>query len=174
MTSRFLGDQVITKSEDTYKFYAVRGTRGIDEEIFPLGQHSSQQVIQRIVAAPSDFCSNLQDLAGAVQSVLAHRSDPGALEHEAVLFWPKLNTLHAYLGMNLRADELIAALDTLRVQFRLRPVTVGALETLAKVLSDAARSRVFTEDQIDAWIDELEEAGLEPGLPLAADVAHGQ
>ncbi len=161
-------------SKDYYSIYVTRETDGIGKEVFRLSRFSGQEVARKLAKAPADLRAVLGGLAGKVQQVLSHSDDPLTLEHEAILFWPALSELHSFLGMDLRADELIVAFDVLRAQFQVRPVTIEALQALEYVLREASETESFTSERVDGWVDALTEAGLELQLPLTSEASHAQ
>ena len=109
----------------------------------------------------------LSELRDQLDTVLLHKDDPEELEHQAILFWPSFSRLLPWLGKGRRESELVAALTTLRAQFRLQPVTAAVLMALRTVLHKAATATVLTEDLVVECLDLLEEAGADLRLPLS-------
>lgn len=177
-TPAFVTSRLIEKSslhsKDSFSFIAIRETVEKGRDVFLLSKLSGQEVARKLAKAPADLRAVLGGLAEKVHQVLGQSDDPLALEHEAILFWPALSELHSFLGMDLRADELIVACDVLRAQFQVRPVTIEALQALKKVLREASETESFTSEQVDGWVDALTEAGLELQLPLTSEANHAQ
>ena len=167
MVSRMVDREVLLTVRDSYDVFGVRTIGGERKEIFRLATLSETQIARKVSTAPNDFSRLLASLADQVGRVLTHKDDPVALEHHAVLFWPAMNALHPFLGMNLRGDELIAACDVFRSQFRLRPVPPAALLALENVLRSAASAPVLDAASVDGWLDQLTEAGVDQRFPLA-------
>lgn len=166
MLSRVVDPDLLHNVRDSYDVFAVRKTDGEGKESFRLATLSETQVARKVATAPRDFSLLLTSLAAQLARVLTYRDDPIALEHHAVLFWPSMNALHSFLGMDLRADELIAACDVFRSQFRLRPVPVAALLALENVLRAAAAAPVLDAASVDGWLDQLAQAGVDQSFPL--------
>jgi hypothetical protein len=112
------------------------------------------------------FTLKLRDIAATASSLLRHLTDPDRLENEALLFWPTLSQLHAFLGSDRLADEIISALDEMRAQFLLRPVTAEAVTALHQFLANISASPDFTDAVVDDALDLLEASGVEPRYPL--------
>lgn len=166
MVSRMVDREVLAGVQDSYDIFGVRRTGGEGKEIFRLAILSETQMARKVATAPSDFSQLLAALAAQVARVLTHKDDSVALEHHAVLFWPAMNALHPFLGMDLRGDELIAACDVFRSQFRLRPVPPAALLVLENVLRSAASAPALDAASVDAWLDQLTGAGVDQQFPL--------
>ena len=157
---------------DVFDHYAVRQTSDGENEIYRLGQYSGPQVAAKIAQAPKDFRATLEYLRSQLETVLTHTANPDALEHHAVLFWPSCNALHAWLGMEPRADEIIVACDILRAQFRLCPVTEAALRAFHEVLTIVIESDPLTSEIVNRCLDILEATGVEHSFPLSFGDAH--
>lgn len=172
IAKKAMGREIAALPQDDYQFYAVRNPRGTEKEIFPLKSLSGAQLARQISQAPVALQESLAALADRVREVLTHSDDPAALEHHAILFWPELNALHDFLGLDLRVDELIAALDVMRSQFRLKPVSLDSLQALEQVIREAAHTSLFTAPLVDAWVDRLADAGVDTHYPLSFEPGH--
>lgn len=104
-------------------------------------------------------------LADQLAIVMDYRDSSLAFEDHAIRFWPALGRLHSFLGLNLRIDEVIAAADLMRVQFNKFPVTPQALAALETVFREASSIDSPTSDQVDHWLDVLEQSGVDCLFP---------
>ena len=166
MVSRMAGCDMEFHLRISYDKFPGRRSEGKEKQISHLAIPADTQFARNVATPPNDFARLLASLADQVARVLAHEDDPVALEHHAVLFWPAMNALHPFLGMDLRGDELIAACDVFRSQFRLRPVPPAALVALENVLRSAASATILDVASVDGWLDQLEAAGVDQRFPL--------
>jgi hypothetical protein len=158
---------------DIIKLWATRERDGLGKEIYPLGQVTGEETARRHAVQPAEFRAAVSEIAKQLGALLDYREDADAFEHRAVCFWPALAQLHPFLGMDLRADELIVACDILHAQFRLRPVEPAALAALHSVMVEAATLPVYTSDDTIGWIARLSAAGVDHSFPLSFDKSHG-
>lgn len=159
----FMRHHVLPKGHDDLEMVIMSADAS---SIYTLPPISVSSLGQKLADARTSFNVALNELQNKLAIILENPADPDALENDALLFWPDFTHLHSFLGMSLRSDELIAAFDELRAQFRLRPVTLEALTALHQVLRKASEASELTTDLVDECRDLLEAAGMQQRFPL--------
>lgn len=137
-----------------------------NQDVYKVARYETGALAENLRPAEPSFRQALSSICQNLDRLLEFDDDEVQLEHHAILFWPTLATLHKYLGSEPRADEIISACDSMRVEFRLKPVTATTLRALATGLQTLVSKESWITDDVDDFLDELEAAGTDPRFPL--------